>query len=130
MACIKQLQAQVGKPKRPVEETAGLSEEYLQAVRTLAYTRILDVLTNHSHDKASRDHALNEVRTDLQEKLKEAQAEMVTAKQKIARLPSLERKYRAALAEQALQSTQEGQAILDAITAGDVKSDILMLPSA
>lgn len=68
---IKQLQAQVGKPKRPVEETAGLSEEYLQAVRTLAYTRILDVLTNHSHDKASRDHALNEVRTDLQEKLKE-----------------------------------------------------------
>lgn len=67
---IKLLQADVGKTKRPLEETSQ-NEAVVEAIRTLAYTRILDVFSNHSHDKASRDQALTEVRLDVFEKLKE-----------------------------------------------------------
>lgn len=67
---IKQLQAEVGREKRPLDEAAN-NEKHLEAIRTLAYTRLYDVFSNHEHDKASRDAALSEVRVDVLEKLKE-----------------------------------------------------------
>lgn len=68
--------------------------------------------------------ALNE---NLDTKLKEARAEAVNWRQKIAALPSLERKLRARLATQTLEETEEGKAFLAKFTMSD--NDILALPN-
>lgn len=65
-----------------------------------------------------------------QEAVKTAQTNVVAARQRLSRLPSLERQYRAALAERALASSEEGQAFLDALSSGNVQADVLALPSA
>lgn len=62
------------------------------------------------------------------EGLANAQAAVVAAKQRLAKLPTLERQYRALLAERTLASSEEGQQILDAL-ASDQKADILALPA-
>lgn len=68
---IKQLQETIGKPKR-ILETATLPEaKHFDAIRTLAESRIRDVLCNHSHDKISRDQALAEIRQNVLDTLKE-----------------------------------------------------------
>lgn len=64
---------------------------------------------------------------NTQDAVAEAQARVVAARQKLAKLPSLERQYRAALAEKTLATTAEGQAVLDAI-GSDIKADVLALP--
>nr|XP_046914383.1 polyribonucleotide nucleotidyltransferase 1, mitochondrial-like isoform X2 [Dermatophagoides farinae] len=58
---IRQLQKEIGKPKRCVEEIPMPNEQHFQAIRMLAEQRILDVFSNHSHDKFSRDQALKEI---------------------------------------------------------------------
>lgn len=59
--------------------------------------------------------------------LADAQRQVVLARQKLTKLPTLERQYRAALAEKMLAGTAEGQQILAALN-GDIQQDILALP--
>jgi hypothetical protein len=67
--------------------------------------------------------------TTTKEQLSAAQTEVVAAKQRLNKLPTLERQYRAALAEKTLASTEEGKALLDAISS-DASTDVLALPAS
>lgn len=75
---------------------------------------------------AQRD--LQQQRTAQEVALAAAQERAVTARRKLAKLPALERQYRALLAEKTLATTAEGRRILAQITS-DVPSDILALPA-
>lgn len=68
---IKQLQQEVGKPKRPLTESVLPEEKHLEAIRTLAASRLQDILSNHNHDKLSRDQAISDLRQNVSESLKE-----------------------------------------------------------
>lgn len=70
ITAIKQLQKEIGKEKRPFEVEEN-NNEYFEAVHRLAYTRIYDVFSTHTHDKQSRDQALSLIRSDIGEILKE-----------------------------------------------------------
>ncbi|XP_075680844.1 polyribonucleotide nucleotidyltransferase 1 isoform X1 [Dermatophagoides pteronyssinus] len=68
---IRQLQKEVGKPKRSVEEIPMPGQQHFDAIRMLAEQRILDVFSNHSHDKFSRDQALFDIRQQVMSTLTE-----------------------------------------------------------
>lgn len=68
ISSIKQLQNEIGKPKRAVEQVD--TQKYIDAIKTVAYARLNDVLCNHSHDKQSRDQAISTIREDVMVLLK------------------------------------------------------------
>ncbi|RWS07529.1 Polyribonucleotide nucleotidyltransferase 1-like protein [Dinothrombium tinctorium] len=68
---IRKLEAIAAKPKRTVEKFFIPTQEQIESVKAIAETRLSEILTNHSHDKISRDSELTVVRQDVLEKLKE-----------------------------------------------------------
>lgn len=68
---IKQLQKEIGRPKRNVEAVQFPVKAHVEAIKTMAAGQIRDVFSNHAHDKISRDEALTEIRLRVLEALKE-----------------------------------------------------------
>lgn len=66
---IIQLQKHYGKTKRTFESTPDFPESVVGAVRSLSEMRLREIFRDYSHDKLSRDNAVNAVRTDVIEKL-------------------------------------------------------------
>lgn len=65
---IEKIQRSHGKPKRPVEAPAQLSDEIKDAIKTLGEMRIREVFRDSKHDKMSRDNAINQIRSDVIER--------------------------------------------------------------
>ncbi|CAG2053534.1 unnamed protein product [Timema podura] len=72
---IQQLQKHYGKAKREIEGHQLFSQEILEAARSFSDMRLREIFRDHSHDKLSRDIAVNSVRTDVVEKLKHSFSE-------------------------------------------------------
>lgn len=64
---------------------------------------------------------------DLQEKLATATQEAMGWKKKLANIPTLERQYKAKIAEAKLATTEDGQALL-ALMTDDLEANMLALP--
>lgn len=67
---IEKMQKEFGKPKRGLLPESELSSEIVEALESLTHMRVKEIFTDYSHDKLSRDNALNLVRTDVLEKVK------------------------------------------------------------
>lgn len=69
---IEKLQKTFGKPKRALElePREELSEEVIEAIRSLSEMRIKKIFTDYTFDKLGRDDALSLVRQDVLEKIK------------------------------------------------------------
>lgn len=65
--------------------------------------------------------------TDLQEKLATATQEAMGWKKKLSNIPTLERQYKAKIAEAKLATTEDGQALL-ALMTDDLEANMLALP--
>nr|CAD7394366.1 unnamed protein product [Timema cristinae] len=72
---IQQLQKHYGKAKREVATQQHFSQEILEAARSFSDMRLREIFRDRSHDKLSRDIAVNSVRTDVIEKLKHSFSE-------------------------------------------------------
>jgi len=80
--------------------------------------------------KGDFDSAATELAESLDKNgklLAEAREAAVDWRRKLSQIPTLERQYRARLAEAALSKTEEGQQLLDALS-GDFEADVLALP--
>lgn len=62
---IERLQKSHGRPKRSLEDIPVASEEVQEAVRSMSEMRLKEIFRNASHDKLSRDQAVNSVRTEV-----------------------------------------------------------------
>lgn len=62
---IEKLQKAHGKPKRSLDEMPVASEEICEAVRSMSEMRLKEIFRDYSHDKISRDQAVNSVRTEV-----------------------------------------------------------------
>lgn len=67
---IERMQKEFGKPKRELPAVNEASGEVLEALESLTQMRVKEIFTDYSHDKLSRDNALNAVRNDVFEKIK------------------------------------------------------------
>ncbi|KAL8572557.1 hypothetical protein ACOMHN_040461 [Nucella lapillus] len=68
---IAQMAQKMGRPKRPLDPLPTLEPEVAESLRSLCSARVRDVLYNDNHDKVSRDVAIQEIKADVIEKLKE-----------------------------------------------------------
>ncbi|KAJ8976535.1 hypothetical protein NQ317_017942 [Molorchus minor] len=66
----KKLQKAYGKPKRVLEPLSELSHETVEALKSLTTMRVKEIFKNYTYDKLGRDYALQEVRTDVLEKIR------------------------------------------------------------
>lgn len=66
---IERLQKAYGKQKREVEKITTLNEEISSAVLSMCEMRLREIFQDASHDKISRDMAVNEVRTNVIDKV-------------------------------------------------------------
>lgn len=66
---IQQLSKANGKAKRAFVDVGQVSDDVMDAVRTISEIRLRNIFTDSSHNKLSRDHAVNAVRLDVIEKL-------------------------------------------------------------
>lgn len=63
---IERLQRTHGKPKRALDiPAAAPSAEITEAVRSMCEMRLREVFRDVTHDKLSRDHAVNAIRSDV-----------------------------------------------------------------
>lgn len=79
-------------------------------------------------DKSKVLVAMEQELTDLQESLSVATQEAMGWKKKLASIPTLERQYKAKIAEAKLATSTDGQALLDLLTE-DLESNMLALPA-
>lgn len=70
ISSIERMQKEVGKVKRELVVVNELSGEALEALESLTHMRVKEIFTDYSHDKLSRDGALNAVRSDVLEKIR------------------------------------------------------------
>lgn len=70
ISSIEKMQKEFGKPKRELLPANELSEEIAEALESLTCMRVKEIFTDYSHDKLSRDNALNLVRNDVLEKIR------------------------------------------------------------
>lgn len=68
---IDKMRASIGKPKRVLDLSHMPNEEQQNFVVSLAEQKIKEILSNYSYGKASRDEALQEVRREVIDKMKE-----------------------------------------------------------
>ncbi|NXG67277.1 PNPT1 nucleotidyltransferase, partial [Hemiprocne comata] len=68
---IQQLVKEQGVVKRTVQKLFVAPEEIVECARKLAFNKIYAVFTDSSHDKISRDEAINKIRLETEEQLKE-----------------------------------------------------------
>lgn len=66
---IEKLQKAMGKTKRAVEPEKLVSDEVRDAVKSMSEMRLREVFRNGQHDKLSRDQAVNEIRTNVVDKV-------------------------------------------------------------
>ncbi|XP_066979423.1 polyribonucleotide nucleotidyltransferase 1, mitochondrial [Macrobrachium rosenbergii] len=66
---IQELSKAAGKEKRTFTVPDEVPEEIMDSARTLSETRLRNIFTDSSHNKLSRDHAVNALRLDVVEKL-------------------------------------------------------------
>ena len=69
---IKQLQKEAGKEKKTFEAPEPISGEVMEATRTLLTNRLVEIFSDSTHDKISRDVASAKVRQEVVESLKES----------------------------------------------------------
>ncbi|KAJ8962646.1 hypothetical protein NQ318_001039 [Aromia moschata] len=67
---LERLQKAFGKPKRLLETPPELSEEIIEALKSLSNMRVREIFKNYTYDKLGRDYALADVRTDVLEKIR------------------------------------------------------------
>ncbi|KAJ8974587.1 hypothetical protein NQ317_014792 [Molorchus minor] len=70
VADLERLQKAYGKPKRVLEPLPELSHETVEALKSLTTMRVKEIFKNYTYDKLGRDYALQEVRTDVLEKIR------------------------------------------------------------
>ncbi|XP_075606012.1 polyribonucleotide nucleotidyltransferase 1, mitochondrial [Balearica regulorum gibbericeps] len=68
---IQQLVKERGVVKRTVQKLFIAPEEIVECANKLAFNKIYAVFTDSSHDKISRDEAINKIRLETEEQLKE-----------------------------------------------------------
>ncbi|KAI6072093.1 Polyribonucleotide nucleotidyltransferase 1, mitochondrial [Aix galericulata] len=68
---IQQLVKEQGVVKRTVQKLFVAPEEIVECAKKLAFNKIYAVFTDSSHDKISRDEAINKIRLETEEQLKE-----------------------------------------------------------
>ncbi|OXB63047.1 hypothetical protein ASZ78_014814 [Callipepla squamata] len=68
---IQQLVKERGVVKRTVQKLFVAPEEIVESAKKLAFDKIYAVFTDFSHDKISRDEAINKIRLETEEQLKE-----------------------------------------------------------
>ncbi|NWR17507.1 PNPT1 nucleotidyltransferase, partial [Emberiza fucata] len=68
---IQQLVKEQGVAKRTVQKLFIAPEEIVELAKKLASNKIYAVFTDSSHDKISRDEAINKIRLETEEQLKE-----------------------------------------------------------
>lgn len=77
VAAITNLQKTCGKTKREVETAEQQPDDSLTgSVRELSEARLRDVFSNYTHDKISRDNAVNELRSSVIETLRNDNADL------------------------------------------------------
>lgn len=70
IAEIERLQKAYGRKKREITETGPtVSEEVSQAVQSMCEMRLREIFQDAQHDKISRDMAVNDVRTNVIDKV-------------------------------------------------------------
>lgn len=72
---ISNLQKTCGKTKRKIE-TIELNDNLINSVKELSETKLRDIFSNHAHDKISRDNAINDLRNNVIETLKNDNADL------------------------------------------------------
>ncbi|XP_062934367.1 polyribonucleotide nucleotidyltransferase 1, mitochondrial isoform X2 [Cynocephalus volans] len=73
---IQQLVKEVGVTKRIPQKLFTPSPEIVKHAHKLAMEKLYAVFTDHEHDKISRDEAINKIRLETEEQLKEKFAEV------------------------------------------------------
>ncbi|NXL12612.1 PNPT1 nucleotidyltransferase, partial [Mesembrinibis cayennensis] len=68
---IQQLVKERGVVKRTVQKLFVAPEEIVECAKKLAFNKIYAVFTDSSYDKISRDEAINKIRLETEEQLKE-----------------------------------------------------------
>ncbi|KFV68539.1 hypothetical protein N307_02221, partial [Dryobates pubescens] len=68
---IQQLVKERGVVKRTVQKLFIAPEEIVECAKKFAFDKIYAVFTDSSHDKISRDEAINKIRLETEEQLKE-----------------------------------------------------------
>ncbi|KAM6366504.1 polyribonucleotide nucleotidyltransferase 1, mitochondrial isoform 3-T5 [Alca torda] len=68
---IQQLVKERGVVKRTVQKLFVAPEEIVECAKKLAFNKIYAVFTDSGHDKISRDEAINKIRLETEEQLKE-----------------------------------------------------------
>uniref|UniRef100_A0A8D1XE26 Polyribonucleotide nucleotidyltransferase 1, mitochondrial n=1 Tax=Sus scrofa TaxID=9823 RepID=A0A8D1XE26_PIG len=73
---IQQLVKEIGVSKRTPQKLFVPSPEIVKHAHKLAMEKLYTVFTDHEHDKISRDEAVNKIRLDTEEQLKEKYPEV------------------------------------------------------
>uniref|UniRef100_A0A8C0RRU6 Polyribonucleotide nucleotidyltransferase 1, mitochondrial n=1 Tax=Canis lupus familiaris TaxID=9615 RepID=A0A8C0RRU6_CANLF len=68
---IQQLVKEIGVTKRTPQKLFTPSSEIVEHIHKLTMERLYAVFTDYEHDKISRDEAINKIRLDTEEQLKE-----------------------------------------------------------
>lgn len=66
---IERLQKAYGRKKRTVETAPEVDHEISEAVKSMSEMRLREIFQDATHDKISRDNAVNEVRTNVIDKV-------------------------------------------------------------
>lgn len=69
IAGIEKLQKNYGKTKRNLDSPPVISNEIHSAVKSMCEMRLREVFRDFTHDKISRDVAVNNIRTDVVDKV-------------------------------------------------------------
>ncbi|EMP26077.1 Polyribonucleotide nucleotidyltransferase 1 [Chelonia mydas] len=69
--CIQQLVKEQGAAKRTVQKLFSAQAEIVECAKQLASDKVCAVFADFSHDKISRDEAVNKIRLETEEQLKE-----------------------------------------------------------
>jgi len=77
IAALEDLRREVGHPKREVAASV-IPDDVSDALRSLAEMRLREIFSDASHDKISRDVAVNVLRADVMEKLADKESAHVT----------------------------------------------------
>lgn len=77
VTAITNLQKTCGKTKREVETNEQQQDDNLKnSMKELSETKLQDIFLNHTHDKISRDNAVNELRNSVIETLQNDNADL------------------------------------------------------
>ncbi|XP_026756596.2 polyribonucleotide nucleotidyltransferase 1, mitochondrial [Galleria mellonella] len=73
---IEKLQKDHGKMKREYEIPLPLEQSIVDNIKTLSTMKIREILSDHSHDKLSRDIAISELRQTVLNQLRDTEADV------------------------------------------------------